>query len=116
VNTFYKGVLKTDLKDSYIPGTVAKDFMTALQWQERIQSNKKRSGAARHLTHGESCIIEIQFDDILLSHEEFQRAGVEEHQRLSCWTSAVQDKAQLNTPCKFRILTNDEIDKLIWKR
>ena len=114
--TFYKGVLEADLRDDYIPGTVTTDFMTALQWQERIQSNKRRDGVARHLRRGKAVIIEIQFDGHLLTHDEFQRAGVTEHQRQSCWTSISRDKAQLNQPCQYRVLEANEIDKLLWRR
>lgn len=56
--TFYKGVLKSQLKHPYVPGTVTKDFNEALMWKERINS-KKSKGAAKHVQHGESVVIVI---------------------------------------------------------
>ena len=115
--TFYKGVRIADLGGNYTPGTVTTDFMTALEWKERIQSNKRRDGVVRHSRPGESCIIEIQFDEqCLLSHDEFQRAGVTEHARMSCWTSSVKDKAQINVLCQYRVLNTAEIDQLYSRR
>lgn len=115
--TFYKGVLIADLRDNYIPGTVTTDFMLALEWKERIQSHKRRDGVVRHSRPGESCVIEIHFDETqLLTHGEFQRAGIKEHARLSCWTSAIKDKAQLNVSCQYRVLNDQELDKLYSRR
>ena len=108
---FYKGVLVKDLNPNYVPGTVATEFKVALEWAERINSNKKK-GAAKHVRHGDSCVIEIEYNGELLSHDEFQRSGVKEHERMSCWTSSAKDKAQLNIPCKYRILSTEEINQL----
>ena len=110
---FYKGVLKSDLHIvNYVPGTVTKNFNEALMWKERIESNKSK-GAAKHVRHGKAVIIEIMFDEtILLDHNEFQRQGVKEHQRNNCWLSSAKDKAQINTNIDFRILTDEEINKL----
>jgi hypothetical protein len=111
---FYKGVLKSQLKHPYVPGTVTKDFNEALVWKERINS-KKSKGAAKHVQHGESVVIEILYDDSnnkILSAEEFQRQGISEHSRVNCWTAAAQVKAQINTPCEYRILSKEEQDKL----
>lgn len=57
---FYKGVLVTDLKPGYIPGTVTTVFNEALMWKERI-SGKKAKGASKHVRHGQSVIIEITY-------------------------------------------------------
>ena len=109
---FYKGVLLSFLSDAYIPGTVTTDFNIALMWAERIEGNKKK-GAARHIRHGKSCIIEIQYDGPdLLDHNEFQRKDVHEHERKNCWTSLAKNKAQINTVCEYRILSDEEINKL----
>lgn len=106
---FYKGVLKSDLKSVYTPGTVAVKFMEAFMWYERIGS-KKSKGAARNVRHGEAVIIEIQYDGELKDQTFFQQAGVQEHSRQNCWTSMAKDKAQINTPCTYRILSKDEIN------
>lgn len=109
---FYKGVLESQLSARYIPGTVTVSFKEALMWKERIESNK-RKGAARNVLHGISKIIEIEYDEKdLLSCDEFQRAGVSEHKRKNCWLNSVKDKAQINTCVNYRILTDEEIDKL----
>jgi len=51
----------------------------------------------RHIKRQKACIIEFEFDEAqLLSGHEFQRAGVCEHQRRSCWTSTLKEKAQIN--------------------
>lgn len=105
---FYKGVLKSDLKSNYVPGTVAAKFMEAFMWYERIGS-KKTKGAARNVRHGEAVIIEIEYAGELKDQTFFQLAGVQEHSRNNCWTSAAKDKAQINTPCAYRILPKDEI-------
>ncbi len=108
---FYKGVLESDLKPGYVPGTVTKVFKEALMWKERIESSKKK-GAAKHVRHGKAVIVEIIFDGEILDACEFQRAGVKEHDRLCCWTSVAKDKAQVNQPVAYRVLTETEIDKL----
>jgi hypothetical protein len=108
---FFKGVLLSDLKPDYIPGTVTTEFMIALSWKEVIQSNKSK-GKARHVRHGEAVVIEIEYSSHLAHHAFFQSAGYPEHQRTNCWTSAAQNKAQINTPCSYRILTEQEIDML----
>lgn len=110
--TFYKGVLLSDLTDNYIPGTVTKDFKEALMWKERIDS-KKSKGAAKHVRHGKSVIIRLHYDesnDPLLSCEEFQRQGVSEHNRNSCWLSAAKVKAQINKVVSYEILTDEQIN------
>lgn len=108
---FYKGVLKQDLGSNYIPGTVTKDFKESLMWKERIES-KKNKGAARNVRHGESVIIEITYVGTMHDHTEFQRAGVQEHKRVNCWTSIVKNKAQINTVCSYRVLSDTEINSL----
>lgn len=108
---FYKGVLVSHLNNQYIPGTVTTDFQTAFTWMNRISSNKNR-GAARHIQHGKSCIIEIDYDGEIKDHGYFQKPGIAEHKRENCWTSQAKDKAQINSICNFRILTDEEIDKL----
>jgi hypothetical protein len=110
---FYKGVLVTDLVSDYVPGSVTRRFNEALMWKERIES-KKSKGAARHSRKGKACVIEIDFDEsLLLSHEEFQRTGVSEHKRQNCWMSADHQKAQINTPVSYHILTTNEINNLV---
>ena len=108
---FYKGVLKSFLDEKFIPGTVAVDFKTAHVWKERI-GGKKAKGASKHIRHGHSVVIEVHYDGDIHSHDEFQVAGVSEHSRKNCWTSAAKDKAQINVPCKYRVLSDEEIDKL----
>lgn len=108
---FYKGVLKSDLKTNYVPGTVTNKFMEAFTWYERI-SSKKNKGASKHIRHGEAVIIEIQYDGELKDPAYFQASGVCEHKKDNCWTSADKQKAQINTPCSYRILSKNEIDNL----
>ena len=81
----------------------------ALEWMERIQSNKNK-GAAKHVRHGKFCIIEIQYNGELLDCIEFQKSGVTEHSRTNCWLSAAKNKAQINTVVKYRILSDSEIN------
>lgn len=109
---FYKGVLLSDLTDNYIPGTVTKDFKEALMWKERIDS-KKSKGAAKHIRHGKSVVIRFEYDELndpLLSCEEFQRQGVSEHSRNSCWLSVAKVKAQINKPVSYEILSDEQIN------
>ena len=107
---FFKGVLKEDLCSNYIPGTVTTSFREALTWKERIEGKPKK-GASSHIRHGDSCVISIHVDETqLLSHEEFQRRSVKEHDRRSCWTSGDKTKAQVNHPVAFQILDNCQID------
>lgn len=108
---FYKGVLKSFLNEEFIPGTVAVDFKTAHVWKERIEG-KKAKGASKHIKHGKSVVIEIQYNGVIHDHEHFQMAGISEHDRKNCWTSTGKDKAQLNVPCKYRILSDQEIDQM----
>lgn len=108
---FYKGVLQSDLKHNYVPGTVTTNFNEALMWKERIESSKSK-GAARNVRHGKAIIIEINFDGEILSHDEFQKAGVSEHNRNNCWTSQHKTKAQINEVVNYRVLTNEEINNL----
>ena len=94
---FYKGLLVKDLKDNFVPGSVTTSLTEARMWADRI-SSRKTKGAAKHVRHGKSCIISFEIDEKnLLSHEEFQRAGVSEHQRKNCWMNQVRSKAQINT-------------------
>lgn len=107
--TFYKGVLCTDLHEGYTPGTVTTSFKEAMQWCERISSNKSK-GAARHIRHGKASIISIDYDESTLQQcNEFQKSGVQEHSRVNCWTSLAKNKAQINTPVQYRVLGDDEI-------
>lgn len=108
---FYKGVLATDLMPGYVPGTVTAVFSEALMWKERI-CGKKTKGASRHVRHGKAVIVEITYDGELLDSSHFQKEGVSEHDRLNCWTSAAKTKAQINTPCEYRILTDGEVNRL----
>lgn len=108
--TFYKGVLVGDLKSVYVPGSVTTDIREALMWKERISSNK-RKGAAKHVNHGTSCIIELVVDTSeFLTANEFQRKGVSEHNRLSCWMNSVKTKAQINQPANYVVLTDNQLD------
>lgn len=100
---FYKGVLLSDLRDSYVPGTVTTDANEALMWKERIESRKSK-GAAKHVRHGKSCVIRIVFDGVINDHTHFQKAGIAEHSRVNCWTSAAKVKAQINTPCAYELI------------
>ncbi len=93
---FYKGVLKSFLKDIFIPGTVTVDFKTAQIWKERIGGDK-------------SVIVEVIYDGHIFDHDEFQKPGVTEHEIKNRWTSASQDKVRIVTPCKYRILSHEEI-------
>ncbi len=106
---FYKGVLVTDLEvKDYIPGTVTVDIWEAQKWVDQIQT-KKHNGKSRHSRKGVACIIEINVpEDKLLLSTEFQRSGVSEHSRISCWTSNLRTKAQINTAVNFKILSSDE--------
>ena len=46
---FYKGLLRSDLRDTgFIPGSVAVNSKEAAEWRNRIRSNKSK-GAARHV-------------------------------------------------------------------
>lgn len=104
ISKFYKGVLASDLKSTYIPGTVTKNRKEAELWFERIVS-KKRHGPSRHIRHGEACIIEFEFDEtMLLNHSNFQESGISEHSRVNCWTSTAKVKAQINIPIDYVIL------------
>lgn len=104
---FYKGVLISDLTENYIPGTVTLLKREAVQWKNRIDSNKKK-GATNHIRHGKSCLIEISYDGKLGEAHEFQESGVKEHSKNNCWTSLAKNKAQINTVCKYRIMSEDE--------
>lgn len=108
---FYKGVLVTDLKPGYIPGTVTTVFNEALMWKERI-SGKKVKGASKHVRHGQSVIVEITYVGDLLDHTYFQKEGLTEHNRPNCWTSVGKTKAQINTPCQYRVLSDNEVNQL----
>lgn len=108
---FYKGVLESDLKTNYVPGTVTTIFNEALMWKERIES-KKNKGAARNVRHGKAVVIEINYSGELGSELDFQVSGKPEHQRNNCWTSIVKTKAQINTVCEYRILSVEELNNL----
>lgn len=101
----------SDLKPGYIPGTVTTEFKIALSWKEIIQSNKSK-GRARHVRHGKAVVIEIEYDGDLAECDEFQCSGQPEHSRKNCWVSLAKDKAQINTHCDYRILTDQELDQL----
>lgn len=101
--TFYKAIPVASLsKSEVIPGTVTTDYKEALQWYERYNSAKKNpKGPAKHIERQPACIIKFKYDTSkLLSSEEFQRAGVREHDRRSSWTSLAKEKAQINEPIK----------------
>ena len=112
---FYKGVLVTDLEvKDYIPGTVTINIWEAQKWVDQIQTNK-HNGKSRHSRKGIACIIEINFpEDKLLLGNEFQRSGVSEHSRISCWTSNLKTKAQINTAVNFKILSSDETEERLF--
>lgn len=79
-------------------------------WKERIES-KKNKNAARHVRHGKSVIIKIVVDTTdFLSALEFQREGVDEHQRRCCWMNAVKSKAQINKPQPYTVLSDSELN------
>jgi hypothetical protein len=86
-------------------------FNEALMWKERIES-KKNKGAARNVRHGESVVIEIVYVGNIGSHDEFQKSNVKEHDRVNCWTSVAKTKAQINTVCEYRVLSDLEINNL----
>ena len=110
---FYKGVLCSFLDGKFIPGTVTINISEALVWAERI-GGKKTKGACRHIKHGKSCIIQLEFDEsLLLTAQEFQRAGVKEHNRLNCWTSEAKTKAQINNRVKYSVLTSEQVQNII---
>jgi len=96
--TFYKAINKKDFRVPMIPGTVTNNLDEAILWYRRYSSRKKNvRGAARHIKRGESIIIKFEFDEsTLLGPEEFQRNGISEHERKSCWTSIMKQKAQIN--------------------
>ena len=112
---FYKGVLVTDLEvKDYIPGTVTINIWEAQKWVDQIQTNK-HNGRSRHSRKGIACIIEINFpEDKLLPGSEFQKSGVAEHNRISCWTSNLKTKAQINTALNFKVLSSDEIEERLF--
>jgi hypothetical protein len=112
---FYKGVLVSDLKSNYIPGTVTRSFQEALTWKERIESRKTK-GAARHSRKGKAVVIEIDYEDALADPEHFQQADCTEHQRPNCWLAHDHVKAQINTPVTFRILSEDELDDRLFQQ
>ena len=112
---FYKGVLRKDLEvSSYVPGTVTTDIKVAYEWKLRIES-AKRKGAAKHVRHGESVVIEISYDGELADCSHFQESGVKEHHRTNCWTSLAKDKAQINSLVSFKILSVSEAEKLLFR-
>ena len=112
---FYKGVLVTDLEvKEYVPGTVTIDIWEAQKWVEQIQT-KKHNGKSRHSRKGKACIIEISFSETELASEiEFQKAGVTEHARNSCWTSGLKTKAQINTSVNYKVLSDTEIEERLF--
>lgn len=74
-------------------------------WAERIASRKSK-GAARHVKHGKSVVIRIVIDTAaFLDCNEFQRAGIAEHERANCWMNAVRSKAQVNVPINFTVVS-----------
>lgn len=107
--TFFKGVLLSDLKSDFIPGSVTTCIKEALMWKERISSNKVK-GAAKHVRHGKSCIIKIVVDTSeFKTSEEFQRSGVKEHSRKNCWMNSVKTKAQINSIVCYEILFEEDL-------
>lgn len=100
--TFYKALPQADLKKDLIPGTVTTSYQEAYTWWERYNSVKKNvRGAARHIKRQPAVIISFSFPVAdILGPEEFQRAGVSEHDRKTSWTSAAKQKAQINSPIK----------------
>lgn len=113
--TLYKGVKVSDLKHSFIPGTMTTDISEALLWKERLESRKSK-GIHRNIAHGKSVIISTNIDDEdILSEKEFQRAGVAEHDRQNCWTSQAKTKAQINIPIIYTVLDSRQIENLLYK-
>ncbi len=109
--TFFKGVLLSDLKSNFIPGSVTTCIKEALIWKERISSNKVK-GAAKHVRHGKSCIIKIVVDTSLFkTAEEFQRSGIKEHSRENCWMNSVKSKAQINSVVCYEILSEEDLSR-----
>lgn len=107
--TFFKGVLQKDLSNSYIPGSVTTDIKEALMWKDRI-SSKKNKGPAKHVRRGHSVIIKMTVDvSSFKDCQEFQREGVKEHHRDSCWMNTVRSKAQINQSVSFVVLTDKEL-------
>lgn len=111
---FYKGVLCYFLDDKFIPGTVTTNISEAMVWADRI-SGRKTKGACKHVKHGKSCIIQLEFDEtLLLTAQEFQRAGVKEHNRLNCWTSEAKTKAQINNRVKYSVLSEEQVQDIFF--
>lgn len=112
MTTFFKGVLVADLKSLYIPGTITRSFREALKWKERIESNKSK-GAARYSRKGKACVIQLDIDTTnFKDHAEFQKSGLHEHEYVDCWTSSDQTKAQVNSVCDYKVLTESDLDLL----
>lgn len=96
---FYKAIpVKSLVPGKFIPGTVTSSYDEAYMWWERYNSKKKNiKGAAKHIERQPACIVSFDYDvNLLHSMSEFQRSGVCEHDRKSCWTSLSKDKAQIN--------------------
>lgn len=74
-------------------------------------SNKSK-GAAKHVRHGKACIIKVQYEGSLEDCSAFQEAGIKEHARRNCWTSLAKDKAQINTPVNYEILSDEQVYQL----
>ena len=108
--TFYKAVPVSSLRNGFIPGTVTASYNEAYMWWERYNSSKKNiKGAAKHINRQPSAIIKFSFDETaLMTSEEFQRAGVDEHSRNNSWTSAGKQKAQINTVIDNFVVVLDE--------
>lgn len=93
---FYKALFKKDLIPGFIPGTVTSDVNEAYKWFRRYKSKKK----SRYDICGRGSVVIIRFnfdETTLLTANNFQLAGVSEHNRLNCWTSSLKVKAQINT-------------------
>jgi hypothetical protein len=112
MTTFYKGVKLSDLVKDYVPGTVTTSIAEALTWKERLESNKTK-GVHREMRKGPSAVIQIEVTGEIHDHSEFQKEGVAEHSRVNCWTSVAKTKAQINSVVSWRILTLDEIERLL---
>lgn len=93
---FFKAIRLDELKQDLIPGTVTNCFDEALLWLNRYNS-KKKNGITRHIRTGKAVIIEFEFDEnILKAPCNFQVKGISEHNKETCWTSILKQKAQIN--------------------
>ena len=105
---FYKACFKEDLSLHYIPGTVTTDKFEAYKWFRRYSSKKKDQFFIKR--EGEPIIIKFSFPEKEIgSHKIFQN-NVAEHNRITCWTSSLKTKAQINKEIlSWKILSDNEI-------